>query len=153
MAKDPKPIEVLNAQAKQAVNETKQATDRMKQAVEETKGQALGAADKLSAIGKQPMAHAYSAMDYYFDHLKKTVASAPSGGTEFGEKVKAYAEKNIAATQEFVRDLSYAKDVQDMFRIQMEFMRAQLEAFGEQANSLGEAYIKAASGQMRKPSP
>jgi hypothetical protein len=152
MAKDPKPMEVLNAQAKQAVNETKQATDRMKQA-EETKGQALGAADKLSAIGKQTMAHAYSAMDYYFDHLKKTVASAPSGGTEFGEKVKAYAEKNIAATQEFVRDLSYAKDVQDMFRIQMEFMRAQLEAFGEQANSLGEAYIKAASGQMRKPSP
>ena len=57
MAKDPKPMEVLNAQAKQGVNETKQATDRMKQAVEETKGQALGAADKLSAIGKQTMAH------------------------------------------------------------------------------------------------
>ena len=37
--------------------------------------------DELSAIGKQTMAHAYSAMDYYFDHLKKTVASAPSGGT------------------------------------------------------------------------
>ena len=49
--------------------------------------------DELSAIGKQTMAHAYSAMDYYFDHLKKTVASAPSGGSEFGEKVKVYAEK------------------------------------------------------------
>ena len=108
---------------------------------------------ELIATGKQTMPHAYSAMDYYFDHLKKTVASAPSGGTEFGEKVKAYAEKNIAATQEFVRDLSYAKDIQDMLRIQMEFMRTQLEAFGEQANSLGEAYIKAASGQTRKPSP
>ena len=70
MAKDPKPMEVLNAQAKQGVNETKQATDRMKQAVEETKGQALGAADKLSAIGKQTMAHAYSAMDYYLSFEK-----------------------------------------------------------------------------------
>jgi hypothetical protein len=110
-------------------------------------------AEELSAIGKQTMAHAYSAMDYYFDHLKKTVASAPSGGTEFGEKVKVYAEKNIAATQEFVRDLSYAKDIQDMFRIQMEFMRAQLEAFGEQANSLGDAYMKAVSGQRSKPRP
>ena len=79
--------------------------------------------DELSAIGKQTMAHAYSAMDYYFDHLKKTVASAPTGGTEFGEKVKACAEQNISATQEFVRDLSYAKDIQDMLRIQMEFMR------------------------------
>ena len=101
--------------------------------------------EELSAIGKQTMAHAYSAMDYYFDHLKKTVASAP-GGTEFGEKVKACAEQNIAATQEFVRDLSYAKDVQDMFRIQMEFMRTQMDVFAKQANTLGEAYIKAASG-------
>ena len=58
--------------------------------------------EELSAIGKQTMAHAYSAMDYYFDHLKKTVASAPSGETEFGEKVKACAEQNIAATQELL---------------------------------------------------
>ena len=78
--------------------------------------------DEFSAIGKQTMARAYSAMDYYFDHLKKTVASAPSGGTEFGEKVKACAEQNISATQEFVRELSYAKDIQDMLRIQMEFI-------------------------------
>jgi hypothetical protein len=97
--------------------------------------------DELSAIGKQTMAHAYSAMDYYFDHLKKTVASAPSGGTEFGETVKACAEHNITATQKFLTDLSYAKDIQDMLRIQMEFMRSQLEAFGEQAKDLGEAYM------------
>jgi hypothetical protein len=109
--------------------------------------------DELGAIGKETTARAYSAMDYYFDHLKKTVASAPSGGTEFGEKVKACAEQNISATQEFVRELSYAKDIQDMLRIQMEFMRSQLEAFGEQAKDLGEAYMKAASGQTRKPSP
>ena len=65
--------------------------------------------------------------------------------------MKACAEQNIAATQEFVRDLSYAKDVQDMFRIQMEFMRTQMEAFAKQANSLGEAYIKAALGRTGKP--
>jgi hypothetical protein len=109
--------------------------------------------DKFSAIGKQTMARSYSAMDYYFDHLKKTIASAPSGGTEFGEKVKACAEQNISATQEFVRELSFAKDIQDMLRIQMEFMRSQMEAFGEQAKDLGEAYIQAASGQTKKPSP
>ncbi len=107
--------------------------------------------DEPGAFGKQNMSHPYSAMDYYFDHLKKTVASAPTGGTEFGEKVKVYAEKNIAATQEFVRQLGYAKDIQDMFRIQMAFMQAQMNAFGEQAKSLSEAYIKAASGQARKP--
>src|SRR5262249_29963133 len=114
-------------------------------AKEKTKG------EELSAVGKQTMAHAYSAMDYYFDHLKKTVASVPSGGTEFGKKGKAYAEKNFAATQEFVRDLSYPKDIQSMVKIQMEFMRAQLKAFGEQAKALGEAYKKAVSGQTSNP--
>ena len=107
--------------------------------------------EELSATGKQTMAHTYSAMDYYFDHLKKTISSAPSGGTEFGERVKACAEQNIAATQEFVRDLSYARDTQDMFRIQMEFMRTQMEAFAKQANSLGEACINAALGRTGKP--
>jgi hypothetical protein len=107
--------------------------------------------EELSALGKQTMPHAYSAMDYYFDHLKKIIAPAPSGGTEFGEKVKAYADQNISATQEYVRELTYAKDTQDMFRIQMEFVRSQLEAFGEQAKDLGEAYIKAASGHAGKP--
>ena len=35
---------------------------------------------EFSAVGKQTVARAYSAIDYYFDHLKKTVASAPTGG-------------------------------------------------------------------------
>ena len=107
--------------------------------------------DEFGAIGKQTMARAYSAMDYYFDHLKETIALAPSGGTEFGEKVKASAEQNISATQEYVRELTYAKDIQDILRIQMAFVRSQLEAFGEQAKDLGEVYMKAVSGQTTKP--
>ena len=63
MVRERKPMEDLNAQAKQAV--------------EETKEQALGAADT------------------YFDFLNKTVASFPSGSTDFGEKLKSYAEKNM----------------------------------------------------------
>ena len=62
--------------------------------------------DEFSAIGRQTTARAYSAMDYYFDHLKETIASAPSGGMEFGEKVKASAEQNISATQEYVREIA-----------------------------------------------
>ena len=107
--------------------------------------------DDSNALSKPTMARAYSAMDYYFDHLKESVASAPSGGTEIGEKVKAYAEQNISATQEYVRELTYAKDIQDILRIQMKFVRSQLDAFGEQTKELGEAYIKAASGQTIRP--
>ena len=72
--------------------------------------------DELSAIGKQTMAHAYSAMDYYFDHLKKTVASAPTGGTEFGEKVKACAEQRLAPKCSHVRYLVAVGGKADMTR-------------------------------------
>ena len=133
MAKDSKPLEDLNAQAKRAVEETKQATDRMKQSVEETKEQALGAADT------------------YFDFLNKAISSFPSGGTEFGEKLKSFAEKNVAATHQFIQQLSQAKDFQDVLRIQTEFMQTQMQAFAEQATSLAEAFTKMATSEVKMP--
>jgi hypothetical protein len=39
--------------------------------------------------------------------------------------------------------LSRAKDFQEVFRIQTEFMQRQMNSFAEQARSLGEAYNKA----------
>jgi hypothetical protein len=109
--------------------------------------------DEFSAIGRQTMARAYSAMGYYFDHLKETIASAPSGGTEFGEKVKASAEQNISATQEYVRELTYAKDVQDILRIQNSngIRAVAIGGVWRAGKNLGEAYIKAVSGQTTKP--
>jgi hypothetical protein len=133
MAKDPKLLEDLNAQTKRAVEETKQATDRMKQSVEETKEQALGAADT------------------YFDFLNKTISSFPSGGTEFGEKLKSFAEKNVAATHHFIQQLSQAKDFQDALRIQTEFMQTQMQVFAEQATSLAEAFTKTAASKAKMP--
>ena len=133
MAKDPKLLEDLNAQTKRAVEETKQATDRMKQSVAETKEQALGAADT------------------YFDFLNKTISSFPSGGTEFGEKLKSFAEKNVAATHHFIQQLSQAKDFQDALRIQTEFMQTQMQVFAEQATSLAEAFTKTAASEAKMP--
>ena len=64
MAKDTKPLQDLNANAKQVVEQT----------MEQMQG----------------------AVDNYFNFIQKTMSSYPLGGTEFGEKLKSYAEKNIA---------------------------------------------------------
>jgi len=108
--------------------------------------------EAFSAIPKQTMEQAFAAADGYFDYLRRTVSSFPSGGTEFGEKLKGYAEKNIASTHEFVRQLSRAKDFQDMLRIQSEFMQSQFSALAEQTKSLGEAATKAAASALKPPS-
>ena len=54
------------------------------------------------------------------------------------EKLKSYAEQNIAAALEFVRRLNDAKTFRDVIQIQMEFMQTQLQSFGEQAKQFSE---------------
>ena len=46
------------------------------------------AAEDLSGPAEQTMEQVRTATDIYFDYLKKAVSSTPSGGTEFGEKLK-----------------------------------------------------------------
>src|ERR1039458_8506603 len=98
---------------------------------------------------EETMAQTRGALDAYFGFIQKAISSYPSGGTELGEELKSYAEKNIAAAQEYVNKLSQAKDLQDVVRIQPEFMQLQFNAFGEQTKSLGEAFTKAATGAVK----
>jgi len=108
-------------------------------------------ADQMDAFSKQAMAQAHEALEIYFDFLKKSVSSFPSGGTELGEKLKDQSVQNIIAVRELVKELSRAKDFEEAFRIQTEFMQSQLQAFGEQIKSLGEAYTKEAAGGVKMP--
>ena len=100
---------------------------------------------------EQTMEHTRGVLGQYFDFLKRTLSSYPSGGTELGEKLKTYAEKNIATAHEYLDKLSHARDLQDVVRVQTEFMQVQLNAFGEQAKSVGEAFTKAATDVAKKP--
>ena len=123
MAKDTKPLEDLNANAKQVASQIVGRT------MEQTQG----------------------ALDNYFSFVHKVMSSFPLRGTEFGEKLKSYAETNIAATNEYVRKLGEAKDPQEVIRIQTEFVQRQFNAFGEQTKSLAEAFTKAATEAFKIP--
>jgi hypothetical protein len=100
---------------------------------------------------EQTKAEARGAMDSYFDLLQRTISSCPTGGTQLGEMVKDYSERNIAATREHLRKLSQAKDFTEVVRIQTDFMQSQFNAFGEQAKGLSEACSKTAAEVVTKP--
>jgi hypothetical protein len=108
-------------------------------------------AEELNAIAEQTKQQALAATDTYFNFLKKAVSSYPSGGMGFGDNLKTYAEQNIAAVHEFVQKLSQAKDFQEVFRIQSEFMQSQFSALNAQTKNLGEAYTKSATDAFSKP--
>ena len=135
-----KPLNLPCIMAETAMEENAMAKDRKP-------------AEELSAFANQGMAQARNAVDTYFDYLKTAVSSTPSGGTEFGEKLKSYAEANLATTHEFVRQLSQVKDFNEMVRIQTEFIQSLVNAMGEQTKELTEAYAKTASDIVKKPFP
>lgn len=95
---------------------------------------------KLRAGVKQTLEQAHLALDAYFEFLKKSVSSFPSGGTELGEKLKDQGVENINALQEVVKRLSQAESFEEALRIQTAFIHSQLNLLGKQATSLGEAY-------------
>lgn len=97
---------------------------------------------QVKAATKQAMKQAYGAADQHFEFLKKNLGLIPTGGTEVGEKLKSYAEKNITSIQGFLKSLSEVNDFQQAMRIQTEFMHSQLNAYREQTKSLAEAYTK-----------
>jgi hypothetical protein len=99
-------------------------------------------ADQIDAFSKQAMAQAHEALDIYFDSLKRSVSSFPSGGTKLGERLKDQSVQNIDTVHELVKRFSQAKDFEEALRIQTEFMQSQLHVFEEQIKSLAEAYTK-----------
>ena len=113
------------------------------------KGQKL--ADQMEAFSKDAIAQVHQAIDTYFDFLKKSVSSFPTGGTEIGEKLRDQSVQNVAAVHDLVKRLSQAKDFEEVLRIQTAFMHSQLNALGKQAASLGEAYTKEAAGGVKMP--
>jgi hypothetical protein len=105
---------------------------------------------ELSAISQAALANAYWAMDYYFDSLRKTISAIPSGGSVFGEQMKAYAEKNVSLMQEFSRQLRQVKSLQEISSIQTKFMQDALQAFEEQVESTGYAFKKTVTDVSKK---
>jgi len=92
---------------------------------------------------EQNMEKARGAMDNYFSFLQNMWSP------DLTEKVQTYTARNISASADCMRKLSQAKDLQEIFRIQTEFMQTQMSTFTEQARSLGEAYTKAATGATK----
>jgi hypothetical protein len=93
------------------------------------------------------------AIDSYFGFLRQSAASMPGGGSELTDKMKTFAEKNIAATHQFLTEVSQAKDFGELMSLQSEFMQAQFKEFSGHLQGLGEGFAKAAGSAPKGPRP
>jgi len=102
-------------------------------------------------LAEHSMDKAQGAMKNYFGWLQSAMSAAPWGNTDLNNKLLDYAAENTAAAFGFVQKLIKAKNLEDVAKIQSEFMSAQLNSLNEQAKSIGDAHTKTVGAGPKAP--
>jgi len=102
---------------------------------------------------RQTMDIVHGALATYFDWLRKMQSGSPWGNTPLNKALLKYTEENIGAAFAFAQRLSEAKGLQDVAKIQTEFMQTRLNAFNDQIKELGSAYTETAEAATKTPFP
>ena len=77
-----------------------------------------------------------------------TAVSVQTNAKTIGTKAMSFAETNVNSAFELAQKLVRAKDMQEIFRLQAEYARAQLTTMQEQAKELGSIMQGAAQGAV-----
>lgn len=113
-------------------------------------------APEMRNLAEQSVAQAKKAFDGFIAAAQQTLttfegqaAAAQAGAKDVAKKSMTFAERNVANSFDFAQKIVRAKDVQEVMRLQTEFVKAQMEALSEQARELGTAATKAATDQAK----
>jgi hypothetical protein len=113
------------------------------------------ALESWTGFGKQTSEQiterAEAAMGNYFSWFQNAMSASPWGQMELNQKLLSYATETVSASVTFTQRLSQAKDLEDAIKIQMEFVKAQMEVFNQRAKELGEIYTKMVTSAAARP--
>ncbi len=102
----------------------------------------------LTELTRQGMEKMQTALSNYLSSF----ASAAKGEVESGNEVTSafakYAGRNVANAVAFAQKLVQVKDVQDLVKVQTEFVKSQMEAVAEQAAAVRETAEKASAERL-----
>lgn len=106
---------------------------------------------EMRAIAEKSVEQARQAFDGFIVAAHKAVTTfeghaetARKGAKDVTEKAMTFAERNIANSFEFAQNLVRAKDLQEVLKLQADYIKMQMQALSEQAKELGESTSKAA---------
>ncbi len=105
----------------------------------------------MRKMTEQSMNQVKTAIGAYLDFWKRNVPENVGSGSALSDKIFAYAEKNVASAFEFASRLAQVRDVQELAKLQMDFIQAQMQAMTEQAKNLSETTTKAMMDGLKSP--
>ena len=106
----------------------------------------------LSEMMTQGFVQTSKAMESYLDFFQKNITATPWSpwlDTDLNAKIRTFTEQNFAAASEFAQKASKARDFEDFWRIQTEFMQAQFKTFTKQMEELSGSAAKSATNVMK----
>lgn len=106
----------------------------------------------LTEMVSQGFEQTRKAMENYADLFQKTMKASPLFNADLNKRTNTYIEKNIAAANEFIQNLSQAKDIESLWRIEADFIQTQWKNYVEQMKDLRETATKDASGAPKNSS-
>ena len=98
----------------------------------------------MRKVTEQSIEQVRTAINGYLQFFQRAVPGNVTGVSELSNKILGYAERNVASAFEFAQKLVRAKDIQELMRLQTEFIRNQMQILTEQARELGESAATAA---------
>ncbi len=112
----------------------------------------------MRKFAEQSVAQARQAFDRFVTAAHEAVAdfegraqAARSGAMDVSGRAMSFAERNMTASFEFAQKLVKAKDVEEVIRLQADYVKAQVEALNEQTKELAEAAGRLAKDTAGKP--
>lgn len=108
-------------------------------------------ADDIRSAVSETLKQAKAATDNYFDMIENGLASTSLPLGDPTKPFRDFLRQNIHSGFDLSDKLLQAKDIQDVVRIQSEFFQNQMHKLTEQAGTLGQTAMKAASGAFKMP--
>src|ERR1700747_1312794 len=90
------------------------------------------------------------AMETYINWFQNAMSASPWSNLDLNKKLLSYAAENVTAAVGLVQKLSQAKDVEQVVKLQTEFMSKQLASFNEQTKTIVEICTKAAQDMTKR---
>ena len=97
---------------------------------------------EMRAFAEKSVEQARQAFDSFLSAASRTVSTfegQAEGARDFGHRAMTFAEQNIASSFEFAQKLVRAKDVEEIMKLQGDYIKEQIQALTEQAKELGES--------------
>ena len=73
------------------------------------------------------------------------------GALDISKKTISFAERNVLSAFELAQNIFQTKDIQELVRMQTEFVQSQIQVLSEQVKDLGETATKTAMESVKTP--